>query len=154
MVQIEHSSRTAWVIRIKSAVASVLLALVLTGCGAFNNLVLPGTFDEVNSAVDELNLDEAGEVVLEYRAGGDVIGSGPTYVAFVEGDDALDVIRAELSNSHYSYFESTETWERGSGADSLTIRIDSIAAGDEIPLADGETTTAEAAGIVIAILGA
>ncbi len=141
-----------------SAAISVLVALSLVGCSAFREFVPPGTFNTVNQARDELDMETAGEIQVEGEFGGAIVSDqGPTYLAVIEGESAPSVIESRLLELGYSKTSSelgTTLWKRVSADDSVVeITLDAVDAGDEFGIGDREIVTVEATGASIEIRG-
>lgn len=141
-----------------AALVGLALVLALTGCSAVEDFVPPGTFDYVNEAANELELDSAGEFQAEGSYGGSWLwGEGPTYVAVIAGEQAPDIIAArllELGYDHMGAVENIESWERGFDDTFLQVHVVHVQPGDEATIRDGENVAVEEEGAYLTITGA
>ena len=126
--------------------------LSLAGCAGFTEIV-PGAFNLVDQAADDLELETAGEIDLDFHSGGTLFGDGPSYVAVVSGDDAFAVLEGRLPELGYASADETGYWVRGDGEESISVRLSALVAGDALS-ADGETVTIEHSCVKVTILAA
>jgi ABC-type Fe3+-hydroxamate transport system substrate-binding protein len=135
----------------------LLVSLSLGGCSVVSSFVVPGTFNEVYEARDELDLATAGEIQAEDDRGGGVWFDGkPTHTVIVAGADVYSVVEARLEAEGYTNvttdFDST-TWDRGSHGDYIHITLQTVAAGDVIELGDDGDVSVDNDGVSVYISG-
>jgi hypothetical protein len=100
------------------ALAVLCAASLLAGCTIFGvDIAPPGAFNNINALVEELDIASVGEMTYEGRYG--TVGNYyPTYVAVIEGDDAVAVLQDRLFAAGFDSFgefdvDGQQIWQRG-----------------------------------------
>lgn len=143
--------------KVLAALGLALLSFSLTGCSVAGKIVLPGTFDSVEQAAEELDLETAGELQIDGEYGGGWwFGGDPTYSAVIGGADASSVLDGRLSELGYSKVDSDYNatyWERGSEKESLAVTLTNVGPGDTVEVGDDPSVSVDETGAWIIIRG-
>lgn len=123
-----------------------LVVASLTGCSVLG--IGPGQYDDLKALVKRIDFGAAGSVTHETYYGAGLAG-GPSYEAFVIGEDSTERVKAQLVKAGFRC-DSNERCRR-SGAVEVAVGVSRYSPGDTFTDPSGSTIKVTSPGTLVGV---